>query len=57
MIKREDELTVHLHKHFPVEVVGWDGSVYPIAFNIHDYTPRTGAVHLPPTRSPEYQLR
>ena len=49
VVKREDELTVHLHKHFPVEVVGWDGSVYPIAFNIHDYTPRTGAVHLPPT--------
>jgi len=49
VVKREDQLTVHLHKHFPIDVVGWDGSVYPVAFNIHDYTPRMGAVHLPPT--------
>lgn len=49
VVKREDVLTVHLHQHFPYEVVGWDGVVYPFAFNIHDYKPRTGMIHLPPT--------
>ncbi len=49
VVKREDVLTVHLFKHFPHEVAGWDGSVYPVAFNIHDYQPKTASVHLPPT--------
>ncbi len=49
VVKKEDVLTVHLHEHFPYEVVGWDGSVYPVAFNIHDYQPKTGLIHLPPT--------
>jgi len=49
VVKRDDVLTVHLHKHFPFEVVGWDGTVYPVAFNIHDYQPKTSTIHLPPT--------
>ncbi len=49
VVKREDRLTVHLFKHFPHDVAGWDGSVYPVAFNIDDYQPRTASVHLPPT--------
>ncbi len=48
-VKREDRLSVHLHEHFPYELVGWDGFAYPFAFNIHDYQPKTGLVHLPPT--------
>jgi len=49
VVKRNDELTVHLHDHFPYEVVGWDGFAYPFTFNIHDYQPKTGLIHLPPT--------
>ncbi|MFQ5502025.1 MAG: homogentisate 1,2-dioxygenase [Phycisphaerae bacterium] len=49
VVKREGVLTVHLHEHFPYEIVGWDGCAYPFAFNIHDYKPRTGKIHLPPT--------
>lgn len=49
IVKRDNALSVHEYKHFPWEVVGWDGSVYPVAFNMHDYQPRTGSVHLPPT--------
>lgn len=49
VVKRDDVLTVHLHKHFPFEVVGWDGTVYPVSFNIHDYQPKTSTIHLPPT--------
>ncbi len=47
--KQMDDLTVHRYKHFPLDVVGWDGFVYPVAFNIHDFQPKTGLVHLPPT--------
>ena len=49
VVKREDELTVHMTQHFPFDVVGWDGAVYPVAFHILDYQPRTGTVHIPPT--------
>lgn len=49
VVKRGDQLTVHMFKHFPHDVAGWDGSVYPVAFNIHDYQPKTASVHLPPT--------
>ena len=33
----------------PFDVVGWDGTVWPFAFPILAYQPRTGLVHLPPT--------
>ncbi len=49
VVKVHDELTVHKYQHFPLEVAGWDGCQYPVAFNIHDYQPKTGLVHLPPT--------
>jgi homogentisate 1,2-dioxygenase len=35
--------------HSPLDVVGWDGTVYPWAFPILAFQPRVGAVHLPPT--------
>lgn len=34
--------------HHPFDVVGWDGYFYPWIFNIHDYMPKVGKVHLPP---------
>jgi homogentisate 1,2-dioxygenase len=33
----------------PLDVVGWDGSVYPWAFPILNFQPRVSSVHLPPT--------
>ena len=33
----------------PLDVVGWDGSVYPWAFPILAFQPRVSSVHLPPT--------
>lgn len=47
--KLENRISVHVFEHWPYELAGWDGFVYPIAFNIHDYQPKTGQVHLPPT--------
>jgi len=32
----------------PLDVVGWDGTVYPFAFPIGAFQPRVGEVHLPP---------
>ncbi len=48
-VKCNNVISVHEYEHFPWEVVGWDGYSYPVAFNIRDYQPRTGAIHLPPT--------
>ncbi len=47
--KRENRLTVHVYEHFPYDLKGWDGFLYPVAFSIHDYQPKTGLIHLPPT--------
>ena len=33
----------------PMDVVGWDGTVYPWAFPILAFQPRVSSVHLPPT--------
>ncbi len=46
--KRGGLYTERLLPHHPFDVVGWDGTNYPVAFNIHDYQPKTGLVHLPP---------
>jgi homogentisate 1,2-dioxygenase len=40
--------TVHVLPHHPFDVIGWDGCLYPFAFNIADYMPITGKVHQPP---------
>jgi homogentisate 1,2-dioxygenase len=37
------------YPHSPLDVVGWDGTVYPWAFPILNFQPRAGLVHLPPT--------
>lgn len=47
--KWNDSLSIHYYKEFPFAALGWDGLLYPVAFNIHDFQPKTGLVHLPPT--------
>jgi len=49
VVKLGDALTVHRYRQSPLDVVGWDGALYPVAFSIHDFQPKTGLVHLPPT--------
>jgi hypothetical protein len=41
--------------YHPLDVVGWDGYVYPYTFNIHDFEPRAGRFHLPPTVHQTFQ--
>jgi homogentisate 1,2-dioxygenase len=40
--------TVHVVPTHPFDVVGWDGCLYPYAFNVSDFEPITGRVHQPP---------
>ena len=54
-VKVRDSLTRHTLDHHPFDVVGWDGYVYPWIFNIHDFEPRTGQVHLPPPTHQTFQ--
>jgi homogentisate 1,2-dioxygenase len=41
-----------IHDYFydfsPMNVVGWDGCLYPYALSIHDFEPITGRIHQPP---------
>ncbi len=34
--------------YHPLDVVGWDGYLYPYAFNVEDFEPITGRIHQPP---------
>lgn len=34
--------------HHPCDVVGWDGHLWPYAFNVSDFEPLTGRIHQPP---------
>ena len=34
--------------HHPFDVVGGDGFLYPYTFNIKEYAPKVGKIHLPP---------
>jgi homogentisate 1,2-dioxygenase len=48
LMKAGDRLFEHIVPHHPFDVVGWDGYLYPYGFNIRDYNPKVGRVHLPP---------
>ena len=47
-VKVRDSLSRHILDHHPLDVVGWDGYLYPYIFSIHDFEPITGRVHQPP---------
>jgi homogentisate 1,2-dioxygenase len=47
-VKARDRITAFIYRHHPLDVVGWDGHLYPYAFNIADFEPITGRVHQPP---------
>ncbi|ANY22535.1 homogentisate 1,2-dioxygenase [Gordonia terrae] len=45
--------SVVTYDHHPFDVVGWDGCLYPYAFNYRDFSPVTGEILQPPT---SYQI-
>jgi homogentisate 1,2-dioxygenase len=46
--KSRGSLHSHTLGHHPLDVVGWDGYLYPWAFNVEDFEPITGRIHQPP---------
>jgi homogentisate 1,2-dioxygenase len=49
VVKKNNAFHGYELEHSPLDVVGWDGTVYPWAFPILNFQPRVGLVHLPPT--------
>jgi homogentisate 1,2-dioxygenase len=49
VVKRNGAFHGLRYESSPLDVVGWDGAVYPVAFPILNFQPRAGLVHLPPT--------
>ena len=48
MVRNRAGLTRLTYAHHPFDVVGWDGCLYPYAFNIADFEPIVKRTHAPP---------
>lgn len=48
LVKRGNAFHGFQWAHAPLDVVGWDGTVYPFAFPILRFQPKVGQTHLPP---------
>ena len=47
-IRVRDGYQDYVIDYHPLDVVGWDGYLYPWTFNINDFEPITGRIHMPP---------
>jgi homogentisate 1,2-dioxygenase len=47
-IKARDMVHEYIYHYHPLDIVGWDGCYYPYIFNIDDFSPITGKLHMPP---------
>ena len=47
-IKKQGYLHQYIYDYSPLDLVGWDGFLWPYAFSIHDFEPITGRIHQPP---------
>jgi len=47
-IKARDQVHSYTYPYHPLDVVGWDGCYYPYIFNIDDFAPIVGKLHMPP---------
>lgn len=47
-IKARNLVHSYTYHYHPLDVVGWDGCYYPYVFNIDDFSPITGKLHMPP---------
>jgi homogentisate 1,2-dioxygenase len=56
-VKRSGTFHGFRSPHAPLDVVGWDGTVYPWAFPILNFQPRVGLTHLPPPVHGTFQTR
>jgi homogentisate 1,2-dioxygenase len=56
-IKARGRITAYFYDFHPLDVVGWDGYLYPWAFNIADFEPITGSLHQPPPTHQTFEAR
>jgi homogentisate 1,2-dioxygenase len=49
VVKRGGRFHGFTYAASPLDVIGWDGTLYPWAFPILNFQPRAGQTHLPPT--------
>ncbi|WIO74003.1 homogentisate 1,2-dioxygenase [Porticoccaceae bacterium LTM1] len=49
VMKYGDRYQLAKLEYHPYDLVGWDGYVFPWAFNIDEFAPIVGKIHLPPT--------
>ena len=47
-VKARGQVNRFFYSHHPLDVVGWDGHLWPHAFNIEDFEPIVGRIHQPP---------
>ncbi len=47
-IKARDCVHSYIYSYHPLDVIGWDGCYYPYCFNIDEFSPIVGKLHLPP---------
>jgi len=47
-VRARKRITAYHFHHHPLDVVGWDGYLFPFIFNIGDFEPITGRIHQPP---------
>ncbi|NRQ36462.1 homogentisate 1,2-dioxygenase [Nonomuraea sp. NN258] len=48
LVRTRGGLTRLVYRNHPFDVVGWDGYLYPYAFNINDFEPIVKKTHAPP---------
>ena len=48
LVRHRTGMTRLTYANHPFDVVGWDGCLYPYAFDVADFEPITGRVHQPP---------
>jgi homogentisate 1,2-dioxygenase len=56
-IKKEGFLHQYWYGHSPLDVVGWDGFLWPYTFSIHEFEPITGRIHQPPPVHQTFQSK
>ncbi len=49
VVKNAGKLAALQYSHSPLDVVGYDGCVYPFVLPVRAFQPKVAAVHLPPT--------
>jgi len=56
-VKARDQMHSYMYHYHPLDVVGWDGCYYPYIFNIDDFAPITGKLHMPPPIHQTFEAR